>query len=181
LGFAFCEQFCYSEVQEADLPVGGYQDIRGFQVAMHDKIRMRVLHGAQHLEEQLQARFDAERLSVAVRRNRLAIHILQREVRLTVIRNASVVQPRDLRVCKLRQNIALAGEAFRQPGVVQGSHREFQGYGALQGAVGAFRQPDHAHAAMPQLANQPVRSDLHPDDEPGRGGFASIAECRQRI
>ncbi len=72
---------------------------------------MRVLHGAQHLSEQREARAQRQAVRVAVREQRLALDEFEREVRLALRRDAGVVEPRDVRMREAREDVALAREA----------------------------------------------------------------------
>ena len=57
------------------------------------------------------------------------------------------------------QNVALAGEAFGQRVVVQQDHRELERHLPLDQTVDTLGQPDEAHAAAAQFADQTVGPD----------------------
>jgi hypothetical protein len=45
-----------SEIEQSNLPFPGRQNVGGLQVTMNDEVGVRMLRGAQHLEEELQTR-----------------------------------------------------------------------------------------------------------------------------
>ena len=55
-----------------------------------------------------------------------------------------------------RQNVAFASETFDQRVVVQQDNRELQSHLAFEQTVDALSQPDEAHAAAAQFADQAV-------------------------
>jgi hypothetical protein len=60
--FAFHQKLGDSEVQQPHMTVAVHQNVRGLQVAVDDQARMRVLHGAQHIQEQLEPLLQSQRL-----------------------------------------------------------------------------------------------------------------------
>ena len=88
---AFHQQLGDAEIEQTDLAFTGHQDIRRLQVTVHDPVVMGVLDRAQDGQEQLQPCPQIEPAMVAVRGDRLAFDILEREIRLTRCRDSGVV------------------------------------------------------------------------------------------
>ena len=91
------------------------EHIRGFQIAVDHALLVGVLHGVRDLEEQVDARADAQRLAVGVVGDRLAIDELHREVRAPGVGGAGVVDRRDGGVIHQRQRLALAVSTLHKP------------------------------------------------------------------
>ena len=74
-----------TEVEQFDrrrVAVDPDEDIRRLEIAMHDQIAVRELHGVAHGEKQIQPRVDRKLPRIAELRDRLAIDVLHDEVRL---------------------------------------------------------------------------------------------------
>ena len=151
----FTQQFGDAKVQQFHLPFGVDQNVRGFEVAVHDEVLVRVLDGREHLQEQPDARTHVQPASIAVRQQIFAIHVFERDERLARFGDTRIVETRDVWMRQSSQHVALAREPFH----VRAQYREqrhLEGNLALDHAVGALGQPDHRHAAPPQLAFQTV-------------------------
>ena len=92
------EQLGDAEVEQLDLAVAGHEHVRRLQVAVDDQVGVGVRDRRQDVEEQADARLDAEPLVVAVAIDVLAVDVLEHQVGLTGARHAGVDQPRDVRV-----------------------------------------------------------------------------------
>ena len=91
----------------------------------------------------------AQAAGVAVRVDALAVHVFQDQVRLALGRDARVDQLRDVRVPEAGQDAALAAEAPLAVAAHQARVQQLHGRLAAETAVAALRQPDAAHAALP--------------------------------
>ena len=99
---------------------------------------------------------------VAVAIDRLAVDVLEDEVRLAARRDAGVDQPGDVRVGQPREQAAFAPEpllAARRAGAHQREVQQLDRGAALEAAVRALGQPDRAHAAVPDRRDQPIGAD----------------------
>ena len=159
LRLVFLQQLGDAEVEQHRLPFGRDQHVVGFQVAVDHQVGVGVLHRLQHLLQQLHAASHVEPAFVAVGGDRLAFDVLERQVGLAIVGQAGVVQPRDVRVGQAAEDVALALEALHQHAAPRMQQRQLERHAALQLAIGAFGQPDLAHAAAAQLVQQPVRAD----------------------
>ena len=171
LGAAVFEQLGDAEVEQPHFARLGDEDVGGLQVAVHDQARVRMSDRARHLQEQPQPGRHIERLARAVGVDALAFDVLQREIRLTVGREAGVVQPRDVRVLECGEDLALARQALAELGAPRHQARQLERHLAPLQHVGAFGQPHLAHAAFAEPADQFVRSD------PGAGPQALLARA----
>jgi hypothetical protein len=127
---------------------------------MQHQLRMRELDRTEHLQEQAQAFANRQAFVVAVRRERFAVDVLHREIGLTGGAHAGVVESRDIWMRQRRQDVALALEALGELGLARPLKRQFQRHFALQLPVPTFGEPDRAHAAAADLADQAVGADL---------------------
>ena len=152
------EELGDSEIQQLDVAAFPDQHVRRFEVAVNDQIRVRLRDCGEYFEKQAQARTDIETLGVAVDVDRLALDVLEHEVRLTRVGDAGVDQSRDVRMRKSREEAALATKAFLARSAYQGRVQELDGYPAFEAPVAATREPDTAHPALAELFFQRVRA-----------------------
>ena len=126
---------------------------------MHDEILVRVLNRVADRGKQCEALLDVERLPIAVGRNRLARHVLHREVGPAVGGDAAIEEARDVGMLQPRQNLPLAEKAPVNLTAEGPASHELQRNLLLELAVGTIGQEHAAHAAMADLPDQAVRSD----------------------
>src|SRR5687767_4600735 len=105
---------------------------------MNDEAAVGVLHGVAHLAEQPHPCFDREVPRVAVRRHRLALDELHREIRPAVRVEPAVEQPRDGWVIELGENLAFATEARCRVVAVEATPYELQRDDLDEPAIGAL-------------------------------------------
>ena len=161
-GIAF-EQFGDAEIEQLHCAVGCNENIRRFQVPMHDQIAMCVRHRRADLQHQPYSRGDAELTRVAVIRDGLAFDEFECEIRHAIVRHAAVVQLRDVRMRQLRQDAPFAQKARAQIVVAEIRAHQFQGHMLTEIAVVAFGEVDAAHAAFADPAQQAIRADAAVD------------------
>ena len=77
---AFHQQLGDAEIEQADLALAVDQNVRRLQITMHDPVVVRILDRAQHLQKQFQPRLQIQPATLAMRGDRLALDILQREI-----------------------------------------------------------------------------------------------------
>ena len=77
---------------------------------------VRVRHRIGHLQEQAQALAQVAALAAAVFVDGDALDVLEREIGLSVGREAGVVEPRDVRMLEAREDVALARHALGEVG-----------------------------------------------------------------
>ena len=133
-----------AEIEQLGHAVHGDEDVRRFQVAMHDQAAVRMLHGIADLQEQLDSRCGIKSVQRAVRRQRLALDILHHEVRRAVLAEPGVEQPGDMRMLQAGEHAPFVLEAAYQFGgrIQQALDRDL----LLERTVRTRRQPDLAHA-----------------------------------
>ena len=108
------EQLCDPEVQQHCTAFAGDQHVAGLQVAMHDEMRVGVLHGLQYLQHQLDSRLCVQMPLLAPAVDRLALDVFEREIGLAVVGHAGVVKASDVGVRERRTDVALAREALHE-------------------------------------------------------------------
>ena len=79
------------------------------------RLRVRVRHGGEHVEEEPQAGRDVEGSVVAPAVDRLALDVLEHQVGLAGLGDAGIDQLGDVGVLQTREDRALAAEAGRRP------------------------------------------------------------------
>ena len=115
-GCPFVDQLGNAEVEQPDLAVGGDEDVRRLEVTVHDELAVRVGNGVDApAGTRCRIRTDVEAALSAVLINRTAFDVLEREVRPSRGRDSGVVQSRDVRVRKSREDVALARKAICEP------------------------------------------------------------------
>src|SRR5215471_1027001 len=103
---------------------------------------------------------------VAVRDEGRTRDVLERKIRLAVFGQSGVEEPRDVGMIQARENSPLAGQPLREPEPHQCRRHELQGYATLEQAVDALREPNAAHATMPEQRANAVRPEPPPDQAP---------------
>ena len=131
----------------------------GFEIAMHDQVGVRVGDRRLHVEEQADARLDAEPLLVAEAVDVPALDVLEHEVRLAGGRDAGVDEARDVRMGEPREDRAFALEALFAGAADQRGVQQLERRLALEAAVAAGGEPDRAHAAVADRRDQRVGAD----------------------
>ena len=110
----FYQRFGDAEVEQLGFARGRHQDVRWFQIAMHDQVAMRVLHRVADFQQQLHAPADIQALPIAPLRDRLAVDEFEGEIRRAIVADAAIVQLRDVRMGQPGQRVAFAQEAQMQ-------------------------------------------------------------------
>jgi len=88
------EQFGYPEIQQFHGAVFAHQNVRGFQIAMHDEMTVGVRHRLTHLDEQFQPAGQRRLLAIAVFGYRHAFDEFHHHERAAVA-DAAIIEPRD--------------------------------------------------------------------------------------
>jgi hypothetical protein len=173
-----CERLGDAEVEEFRFAVGRDEDVRRLDVAVHDEIPVRVLHGVGDLDDERDALAHAEPARVAPAVDRLALDIFHREIRRVVVGDAAVVQRGDVRVRKARERFALAQEPALHVGIRELAADQLQRNAMLELPVGALGKEHAAHAAGADFAQQEVGADACAGGWAGRLA-ARCRECRR--
>src|SRR5690606_18439395 len=145
-----------AEVEQLRLTRRGHEDVRRLQVAMDDEVAVRVLDGVANPAEQLDAPPHRNSHALAVRRDGFPVDVLHREVGTAVDVRAAVEEARDEGMFEPREDLTFAPEAREHRGIARAGPHDLQGDTLLELAVGALRLVDDAHAAAPDLADDPV-------------------------
>jgi hypothetical protein len=83
-------------------------------------------------------------------RERRTGHVIERQIGLTVLGEARVEEPCNVRMIQARENLALARKALARHSTLQRRVDEFEGHLAREQAVGALREPHAPHSAVPE-------------------------------
>ena len=85
------EELGDAEVEELHIALVGHEDVGWLEIAMDDQPDVCVRDGARNLEEELEAGANRQALGRHVLVDRAPRHVLERQIRLAVGRNAGVV------------------------------------------------------------------------------------------
>ena len=127
---------------------------------MNDELRVGVRNGFDHADEEQCCGFGFEAFFFDVIGDRLTLHVFDGDVRLRSFINACVIEPRDARMLKARENVAFAGKASGKQPVEVFNERHFERDLPRVLAVGTLRQPHHTHATTAQLFDQSIWADV---------------------
>jgi hypothetical protein len=151
------EQLGDAEVEQFRRAVGGDEDVRRLQVAVHDQVLVRVLHRIADRREQAQAGAQVQFPFTAVVGDRPSLDVFQDEVGNARRRQAAVDQARDVRVLQMREDLPFLAEALQQ--AEGGVGQQFDRDALFEMAVGALGQQHDAHAAAPEFAHDAPHAD----------------------
>ena len=142
---------------------------------MDHQTAMRVLDGIAELEEESEPRVDREIVFAAVVVDRRSFDVLHDQVRNAAGGRAAVEQAGDVGMLERGQNLPLLPEALQQRLAAGAAANEFDGDTLFEFGILARRQKDGAHAAVPELADDAIRSD---EDvlPPGVGGVDEVPD-----
>jgi hypothetical protein len=166
-----------TEVEQPHLAVGGDENVAGLQVPMHDEPAVREGDRAADLQQQIELAPHRQRPFLGVGVDRLALDVLQRQVRPAVLVDPGVVQARDVRVLQAGEDVALARHAFGQATAPRQA-RELQRNLTLEAAVGPLGQPHRAHATKPQFADQAIGTDRLVGGQLGQRAGGTVEHAR---
>ena len=125
---------------------------------MHDQAPVGRGDRLADVTEDPEARGDVQLVAVAVAIDPLPVHVLHREVRKPVVGEAAVEELRDAGMREPGQDLPLGHEA-RALVAVERALNHLQGHVAVVLPVGAPREVDGPHPAVPDLAHDGIRTD----------------------
>src|SRR5579864_1359756 len=132
---------------------------------MDYEIRVRELHGLEHLRKQRQTLRRRQSVVVTPGSKRLAGDVLHDQVWQTVDGNARVIEARNVRVFQSREDVALLAKACGQIPPQAGDARQLEGNLALECPIGSLGEPYLRHAAAADLPSQSVRPHQRTDSK----------------
>ena len=134
---------------------------------------VRVAHRGQHALKQPDPCLDAELQPIAIRIDRLALDVLEHEVRLRLVDDPGVDEARDIGMIQPAEHSPLAAEALFPGSAEPVCVEKFDRDRTLESSVGPARSPDAAHTAPTDLGFDDVGADSAPDE--GRAGCGQCA------
>ena len=152
---AAVDQLGDAEVEQLGFALVVDQDVARLDVAMHDQVAVCMRDRGADLAEQHEARAQRQRLARAPVGDRGAVDVVDRHPRLPERVDAGVDEARDVGVRQPREDAAFAGEPLRERG--DAAAHALDRDALLDRAVGAFAEPDVAHAAAADQPQQSVR------------------------
>ena len=165
------EQLGDAEVENLGHAGRGHQDIGGLQVTVDNEILVQVLHGLAHGPMETEPVPDGKVPLGTIDVERLAGHELHDEVRTPVVRGATVEERRDVRVLEPRKDLALPAKMAQDGLGSEAGVDQLEGHFTLEDPVVPNRPVDRSHAAVADLAEEPVGPDAHLRGERGVHGL----------
>jgi hypothetical protein len=137
----------------------GDEHIRGFDIAVYDKLRVRVGDGAEHVQEESQPRCDIEPLEVAMTIDGCAIDVLEHEKRLPGWQHSRVHELRDVRMRQAGKKEALPSKALFTS-TYERHIQQLDGYAPFEPAVAPLTEPDRTHPSLADERDQGIGAHL---------------------
>ena len=156
--------------------VKGDEHVRGLEVAVNDPFLVGVLHRVAYGQEQLQPLTQAHVVVIAVTDDWRSVDQLHGEVRPAAFRRPGVENLGDIRMLHHCQGLPFQREPGRHLPAVHTRLDDFQCDLAANG-VRLLGQPDCAHAALADLAEQLVRS----DNRAGSLNARLVGDCSRHL
>ena len=144
------EQFGDAEIEDLHTPLFGYQDVFRFQVPVNDQILMRVLNGIANLLEQFKPLVEGKMVSVAIFRDRFALHIFHHQIGNAIFAHPAFYEAGDIGMMQAGQDLLLQFEPAHVFTGVQVPVHDFQGAGLANLRAGPFSFVDAGHTAPAQ-------------------------------
>src|SRR5262249_32977634 len=135
-----------AEVEQLHAPVGCDENIRRLEIAMNDEMLMRVADGVAHVLEEREPVVERERSPVAVPGDRHAVDELHRKVGKPARGDATVDQPRDVRMLEQGEDPPLLEKAANEPGGRMPDQLERDAL--VEETIVALAEEHLAHAAL---------------------------------
>ena len=125
---------------------------------MDDAFLVRVLDTVAHLEKQIEALFRRQPMTIAVRGDRLATHVLHGKKRTALRRDARVQDLRDRRMRHQRERLAFRFESRHDLRGIHPGFDDFQRDLTMNGSR-LFGEPHVAHAAFSHSLEKAIWAD----------------------
>ena len=125
---------------------------------MNDELAVRVGDGVRDLQKQAQPRRASRALRLAaIDIERPALDVFDREIRLAVVSEAGVVEPRDVRMIERGEDRRARAPCALRARSAADDVRQLERDRPIDQAVDALGEPHRAHAAAAELAHQSIR------------------------
>ena len=151
-----------AEIQQRRRAVAAHHHVGRLQIAVHDQVLVRKMHGGTQLLEQAQALRQRRPVRVQPLRQQHAADVLHDQVRLALVGGAAVEQARDVRMHEAGQQLAFAAQAFQSGGRGEAAD-QLDRDAAFVFGIGALGEEHAAHAAATQFAQDAVVADAPPE------------------
>ena len=153
----FADQLGDAEIEQFGSTCTIDEHIVRLDVAMHDQLAVRGLHGIDYRQQQFDASAQVEAVLACVARDRDAGYVLHHQVGRAVGVIADVEQGRDMRMTEIAEDALLLFETRAQVAGVESE--QFDRDRFVEGAVGADCAVDAAHAAEADQCLEPVAAE----------------------
>src|SRR5262249_44726589 len=138
------------------------EDVRGLQIAVDDKVAMRVRDGFADVAEEAQSLFQSKTVLLDISVEGKTVHVLHDEVGRARFRRSAVQNARDFGMLEPRQDLPLPPKTVAGRLADERRRADLERNALGENVVGAVRLEDCAHAALRNAANDAVGSDLPP-------------------
>ncbi len=153
------DQLGDAEIEQLHAAFARDKDVRRFEIPVNDEVGVRVRHRRQHIEKEPHTRIDREPIRVAISIDRLAINVLEHEIRLTDLGDAGIDEMRDVRMRELGENTGLTCEPSLHGMADECGVEKLDRRSSLETPIAPLGEPHAAHAAMTDRCHQPVVTD----------------------
>lgn len=145
-----------AEVQQLRFAIQGDEDVPRFQIAVHYKVLVRVMHRRADFPEQRQSLFDGELLLIGEAVERGAFNMIHHEVRDTTFGGASVEELHNVWVVQSGERLPLEAEPDPHLLVFERAWGDLNRHLLVELFIGAHAQPHRPHAAFPDLRDDAI-------------------------
>jgi hypothetical protein len=126
---------------------------------MDNQIRMRVSDGSEHIDKEVDTRFDVERATIAITIDVFAANMFENEIWLHAPANTRVQKLCDMWMSEPTEDCAFASEALLSAASREGNVEKLYRRPTLEPPIAALGKPNAAHPALTDWLYQLVCAD----------------------
>jgi hypothetical protein len=138
--------------------LGCDENISRFQVAVHDEVLMRILHGGAHFAEQYDSLPNPKTAAPAIFVDRQAFDVLHDKIWLSIGSRTAIEQTRDIGMLETREDLPFLSEPIDNQIGFHALTDELDRHLFSKFRVGTHRQVNRSHTAGTELADEFVWS-----------------------
>src|SRR5688572_4685337 len=154
------EQLGDAEVEKLWHLVSGDENVRWLQVAVDDKMLVRIGDGCADLSEQSQALVERQLTSAAVLIDRFAVDMLHHEIREAVAGGAAIEKPCDVWMVEPGENLPFMAKPLEYRVGIHSALNQLDGDAHVELRIAALGQVDGSHPATAKFADDAIDTDL---------------------
>src|SRR5579863_1765788 len=155
-GLAIVQQFGDAEIKQFGHSGRRHQDVRGFEIPMHDEVLMGVMHRGTNDLKQLEPGRQVETVRITEGVDGEAIDVLHDNVDGSVRQGAAVQEMRDIRMIELGQDLTLDFESGLHSLPRRAAVNHLDSYLLLELGISALGEQNLSHTADAQGAQYAI-------------------------